>query len=140
MTGVISLQWNTSIVCPIPKKSTSGHIDAFHLIVLTKMFWHLFEKCLLMACENSYSMHLVRKFSPIQAVYRRGFSTQSHVLYSHEISLCHDLHQVFIDFKAAYDTVPVTVVTCISPKRMHKYQTLPDGRVRLVLSTDSPTY
>ena len=34
----------------------------------------------------------------------------------------------------------VTVVTCISPKRMHKYQTLPDGRVRLVLSTDSPTY
>ncbi|KAJ9059853.1 hypothetical protein DSO57_1037242 [Entomophthora muscae] len=50
-------------------------------------------------------MQLARKFSPMQAGFRRGFSTQSYALYSHEITLRNNLHQVFIDFKAAYDTV-----------------------------------
>ncbi|KAJ9076999.1 hypothetical protein DSO57_1020895 [Entomophthora muscae] len=52
-------------------------------------------------------MQQIRGFSLMQAGFRRGFSTQSHVLYSHAIILSNDLHQVFIDFKAAYDTVPM---------------------------------
>ncbi|KAJ9059852.1 hypothetical protein DSO57_1037241 [Entomophthora muscae] len=38
MTGSTPARWNTSIVCPIPKKSSSVHIDAFCPIVLTEMF------------------------------------------------------------------------------------------------------
>ncbi|KAJ9050379.1 hypothetical protein DSO57_1014820 [Entomophthora muscae] len=65
MTGSTLARWNTSIVCPIPKKSSSVHIDAFCPIALTEMFRRIFEKCFLTACENSFSMQLVCKFSPM---------------------------------------------------------------------------
>ncbi|KAI0244237.1 hypothetical protein L0F63_006465 [Massospora cicadina] len=49
--GITPTRWNTSVVCPIPKKKTSAHINAFHPIALMVMFQQLFEKCLLVAFE-----------------------------------------------------------------------------------------
>ncbi|KAJ9066334.1 hypothetical protein DSO57_1010545 [Entomophthora muscae] len=56
----------------------------------------------------------------MKAGFRRGFSNQSHTLHSHKITLRNNLHQVFIDFKAAYDTVPMcqvlqTLTVCGAP-------------------------
>lgn len=127
--GVTPARWNTSIVCPIPKKETSTHIDAFRPIALTEMFRRLFEKCLLRALERSPAVSEVRHFCPMQAGFRRGFSTQSHALYSHEVSLRHPLHHVFIDFKAAYDTVPMCRVLQTMQDR-----NAPNGLLSLITS------
>ncbi|KAJ9087718.1 hypothetical protein DSO57_1030383 [Entomophthora muscae] len=85
MTGVTPACWNMSIVCPIPKKQTSVHIDSFRPIALTEMFCRMFEKCLLRAFERSFSLRRVANCCPTQAGFRKGFSTQSHALYSHEL-------------------------------------------------------
>ncbi|KAJ9072612.1 hypothetical protein DSO57_1025815 [Entomophthora muscae] len=85
MTGVTPACWNMSIVCLIPKKQTSVHIDSFRPIALTEMFHQMFEKCLLWAFERFFSLCRVANCCPTQAGFCKGFSTQSHALYSHEL-------------------------------------------------------
>lgn len=49
--------------------------------------------------------------SPSQAGFRAGYSTVSHALASHATAQKYtNLHQVFLDLKAAYDRVPITLL------------------------------
>ncbi|KAJ9050375.1 hypothetical protein DSO57_1014816 [Entomophthora muscae] len=93
------------------------------------MFRRMFEKCLLRAFERSFSLRRVTNCCPTQAGFRKGFSTQSHALYSHELCVRHDLNQVFVDFKAAYDTVPM----CKVLDALHRRNT-PTGVISLIMS------
>ena len=107
LTGLTPERWNESIISPIPKKVNQGPISVFRPIALTQMFRRIFEMGLL---------RFFKKYDPLsqlhstQAGFRHGFSTVTHALVSHEGAVIQSQHQGFVDFRMAYDTVPVPLL------------------------------
>lgn len=100
-------RWNVSLLCPIPKKTEAKYISDMRPIALTEMFRRLFEAGILRYIATKQHTASLRRFHPAQAGFRKGYSTETQALAAHESCVRHNLHQVFLDFKAAYDSVPV---------------------------------
>lgn len=108
LTGLTPARWNSSVIFPIPKAPNSKEIPDFRPIALTQMFRRLFERGLL---KHLSDLLPFKNLSPTQAGFRSGFSTLSHALASHATAQHHpQLHQIFLDLKSAYDTVPVPLL------------------------------
>ena len=110
LTGLTPRRWNQSLVFPIPKKQESRTIAEHRPIALTQMFRRLFEMGLLSFLRHHPSTNAIRKLDPSQAGFRSGFSTLTQALVSHEASMGRPVHQVFLDLKMAYDSVPVPIL------------------------------
>ena len=107
-TGITPRRWNSSILYPLAKKPKANTIEQTRPIALSNMFRRIFEGCLLSYIEEYH--HQTIKLHPTQAGFRRGHSTLMHS------GLSHDLHydmpgrnsfRTFIDFRQAYDRVPL---------------------------------
>lgn len=107
-TGLTPRRWNQSVVFPLPKTHDAETIDKTRPISLTVMFRRLFEQYLIRFIENSPRCKTLRKFHRTQAGFRRGHSTLLHAALSNDLGRrFKDIHRGFIDFKQAYDRVPI---------------------------------
>lgn len=111
-TGRTPTGWNHAIVCFIPKKGFTAvqHVDEMRPIFLTVMFRRIFEGCILRYIDKSRYLADVQATHPTQAGFKRGYSTMTHALATHEHCLREDCYTVFLDLKAAYDRVPVPLL------------------------------
>jgi endonuclease/exonuclease/phosphatase family metal-dependent hydrolase len=106
--GVTPDRWNESVIFPIPKStSNQSFIHERRPISLTVLFRRIFEKALLSGITHLEDLSRLRSFDRGQAGFRRGFSTLTQSLISHESSQL-GLHvKIFLDLKQAYDRVQV---------------------------------
>lgn len=111
-TGLTPSRWNESIIHPIPKDSCSARtIDTQRPISLIVLFRRLFERILLKTITTFDEWSPLCHFHPGQAGFRRGFSTLTHALLSHEGSVSGRMTiKIFLDLKQAYDRVPIALV------------------------------
>ena len=79
-------------------------------ISLTQMFRRIYETILLDYIESSTDTSALRNFHQGQAGFRKGYSSTTLALLSHEQSLRLPLHHAFLDFSGAYDTVPIPLL------------------------------
>ena len=108
LTGITPKRWNQSIVYPLQKKAGAIHIQECRPIALTAMFRRMFEACLLKAMMKRNDCAALRKFHPTQAGFRRGHSTLLHAALSNDMaSTMFKPWRTFIDFRQAYDRVPL---------------------------------
>lgn len=104
-------RWNESLIFPIPKSSpVSPFIHERRPIALTVLFRRIFEKILLLGVDLLPEWSPLRVFDPGQAGFRRGFSTLTHALVSHESASLGFKVKVFLDLKQAYDRVQVPLL------------------------------
>lgn len=112
--GLTPRRWNEAIIYPIPKSSPpppTNTIDTLRPISLTVLFRRIFERILLQAVTFAPEWASLRSFNPGQAGFRRGFSTLTQALLSHEGSVFNNAQiKVFIDLKQAYDRVPTSIL------------------------------
>jgi predicted transcriptional regulator len=102
--GLTPSRWNSVKVVPLKKSSETKFIDDTRPISLTTVIRRLFEKLLLKRLINDP----VLKLNPCQAGFRAGFNTIQHAMISNDLGAKHPgILRCFIDFKAAYDSVPV---------------------------------
>lgn len=107
VTGLTPTRWNESIICPIPKDTKGPYTVAeSRPISLTVMFRRIFEKVILDGITLLDQFKHLRSFDRGQAGFRRGFSTLTHTLLSHQ-GYNNFLIKIFIDLKQAYDRVPI---------------------------------
>lgn len=112
--GLTPRRWNRSLIYPLPKTNTAEHISDMRPIALTVMFRRVFEACLMRYIDFASATSGVRAFHASQAGFRRGYSTLTHAIASHEHCIrSSSCVSVFLDIRAAYDSVPV-------PLLMHK--------------------
>jgi len=102
--GLTPQRWNTSTIVPIPKKENETTINAMRPITLTQMIRRIFEIVVLPHMVGTIEFH------PSQAGFRRGYSTVTQALSSHERCLRNDTCSVFLDFACAYDSVPIPLL------------------------------
>jgi len=123
--GVTPLRWNESIIFPIPKKSSSRHIQDYRPIALTNIFRRLFESILLKFIRSKLSMFF--DLCPNQT----GYSTITHAIVSNEIACSGSSLQfhVFLDLRKAYDSVPMVMLV---NKLINR--NIPSGIVSLLIS------
>jgi hypothetical protein len=110
LTGLTPSRWNETLIHLIPKKAKSRTVDNMRPISLTIMFRRIFELTLLRFIERSRSTSSLRSMAACQAGFRRGFSTLTHALTSHERCQRWRVNSVFLDFQKAYDTVPIPLL------------------------------
>ena len=107
VTGLTPRRWNESMISPIPKKGDRGPICDFRPIALTQMLRRIFEMGLHRFFKNYPPLSRLHR---TQAGFRHGFSTITHALVSHESALISGQDHCFIDFRMAYDTVPILLL------------------------------
>jgi hypothetical protein len=101
-SGYTPKRWNTSVIYPIPKQGKESHyIVNRRPIALTVLFRRIFEK--LIHSDLVYSTRLNRG----QAGFRKGFSCPTQILLAQQAKHLGANIQVFLDLKAAYDSVPI---------------------------------
>jgi hypothetical protein len=111
LTGITPTRWNESLIYPLGKKADAKHITECRPIALTPMFRRAFESILLDYVHTNPACEQIRKFHPTQAGFRRGHSTMLHAAMSHDLSFSKPKpNRVFIDFKQAYDRVPIQLL------------------------------
>jgi len=108
--GLTPTAWNLSVIFPVPKTSNAIYVDAFRPISLTSMLRRCFEGILLRTLSTSVLLAPVMKFSPLQAGFRKGFSTLSHILLSNDVAHFGVKLRIFIDLKQAYDRVSIVIL------------------------------
>lgn len=130
LTGITPSRWNKSVVYPLKKKQDAVHIQDCRPIALTAMFRRVFEALLLTAIQTRPDCLGTRLFHPTQAGFRKGHSTLLHAAFSNDLaSLRPRPERVFIDFKQAYDRVPLELLI----KKLQQRNT-PPVVVSLILS------
>jgi hypothetical protein len=95
-------RWNASIISPIPKPGKDPrYIANRRPVSLTVLFRRIFEKLMVLALGTSIKLNCG------QGGFREGFSCLTHVLLAEQAR--HSTHniRVFLDLKAAYDSVPI---------------------------------
>jgi Reverse transcriptase (RNA-dependent DNA polymerase) len=101
-SGYTPTRWNTSLISPIPKPGKDPrHISNRRPVALTVLFRRLFEKVIVNDLVNSC------KLNRGQAGFRTGFSCPTQVLLAEQARHNGNNHMVFLDLKAAYDSVPI---------------------------------
>lgn len=119
--------WNESIIQPVAKgEHPTLTIDNCRPISLTVTFRRLFEKCLLRRCTDRDRHHPdlrpadipLGRVSRLQAGFRRGYSTMSHILIADESLKLLPLTCTLLDIKQAYDSVPVHRVLSLLTERL----------------------
>ena len=85
-------------------------INTFKPISLTSMLRRCFEKILLQTLSQGAYFKSVMTFSPLQAGFRKGFSTLSHALLSNDAAHFGIKIRVFIDLIQAYDRVSIALL------------------------------
>ena len=108
ISGITPSRWNKAVVFPLPKKPQAKHIFECRPIALTVMFRRAFENTLLRYIRYHPSCAQLRNFSRIQGGFRSGHSTVLHAALSNDIGQLHPkTKRVFVDFRQAYDRVPL---------------------------------
>lgn len=99
-------EWMISVICPIHKKGDKLVCSNYRGISLQPLGYKVFAKILAMRLEPLTENYL----QPFQAGFRRGMSTTDQVFCvrqivqkSYEKNV--ESHHLFIDFKAAYDSI-----------------------------------
>jgi hypothetical protein len=94
-------QWNNSLVCLIFKnKGSNQDVKNYRPISLTIVAKRIFEKAIDKKLDAYKSM-----LHDLQGGFRKGRSTLHQVYYLAELMKSNKLINVFMDFRAAYDTV-----------------------------------
>jgi hypothetical protein len=127
LTGISPVGWNHSSILLIPKKDEHLTVESTRPISLTVTFRRIFEKILLQYIYSSPHTANIRTFASCQAGFRHGFSTLTHALTSDTRSRYWDVDTVFLDFKNAYDTVPIPILL----RKLHS-RNAPIGLISLV--------
>jgi hypothetical protein len=117
--GYTPQRWNVSVIIPIPKakpidtdpRNKQVSVEQMRPVSLTVLFRRIFESILLRYVDNAPLAETLRKLQPSQAGFRRGYSTMTQALLSHESSqLGNKGIKIFIDLKQAYDRVPLDIL------------------------------
>ena len=112
-SGSTPLSWNQSLLHLLIKDPQQPFADKTRPVALTCILRRIFEKLLLKDWEKESWTEL----HPSQAGFRRGFSTQSHILLSDAMSRQGFRISVFLDLKAAFDRVPHSRLLSILQQR-----------------------
>ena len=111
LTGITPERWNCAIVYPLAKTSDASTIADCRPIAITVMFRRAFESILHRFIHEDPRCASIREFGRIQAGFRRGHSTLLHAALSHDIGQTNrNTKRVFVDFRQAYDRVPIHLV------------------------------
>ena len=111
ITGHTPRNWKVARICPVPKKGDLTKIENYRPISLLENFRKLYERCL-----DGYLKDTIQAISIEQAGFRQRHSTLDQVLALHETiqgvrtSLGKPPLVAYLDIKAAYDSVPRTVL------------------------------
>jgi retron-type reverse transcriptase len=106
MIQVMPSQWNNALVCLIYKqKGSAKEVKNYRPISLTIVAKRVYEKLIDSQLEETKKL-----LSPFQGGFRKGRSTLHQVYYLAELMQTQkqekkDIHNVFLDLRAAYDTV-----------------------------------
>jgi hypothetical protein len=125
-SGCTPSRWNESIVHLIPKgipkdengKRISPTADTVRPLSILPMFRRIFESLLIPAFTDDTKQFC--RLHPSQAGFRSGYSTLSNIAVCHH-AIRHKLSRVsiFLDFKAAYDTIkPERVISILQSRKM----------------------
>ena len=111
LTGITPSRWNQSIVYPLKKKPDAAFIAECRPIALTAMFRRAFEAILQWSIMARQDCSELRQFHATQAGFREGHSTLLHAAFSNDLATLRPRpDRVFIDFKQAYDRVPLDLL------------------------------
>jgi hypothetical protein len=115
--GVTPSDWNLSIINPIPKGNDQDTIDAQRPIALTAMLRRCYESLVHRSIQQDPELSEALKVNFAQAGFQHNQSTMLHVMASHEHQRLTNGIQIFIDLKAAYDRVDLTLLFKILERR-----------------------
>ena len=101
ITAVTPKSWRESNLHPLIKDKDKPFIRYTRPINLTQILRRIFERQCLQAWRNDQWLQV----HPMQAGFRNGYSTMTHLLTSDELSRNGNPISVFLDIKAAYDSV-----------------------------------
>lgn len=113
-TSTSPVAWNLSKIHLLFKDPENPFIKNSRPVSLTNILRRLFEKLLLRKMINEPWAEL----HPNQAGFRKGWSTNSHILLNDELSRSHFSITAFLDMKNAFDTVDHKCLQEILKKRM----------------------
>lgn len=99
-TGFTPPSWNISTTHPVPKIPTSQTITDFRPISMTLQHWRIFESVIYTNLPES-----LMTFDSGQGGFRKGFSTATQAILSDYLARSGKSLGVFLDIKAAYDSV-----------------------------------
>lgn len=102
-TGLTPSNWSTCKLHLLLKDPANPTAPNTRPIALSPIIRRLFEKCLMRIWESSNESWLKLNYG--QAGFRRGYSTISQLLLSDEISRRDNKFSIFLDLKAAFDSV-----------------------------------
>ncbi len=111
LTGLTPLRWNKGLLYALPKSPEAKHIPECRPVALTAMFRRAFEALSLKAIWSDERCAGMRKFHPTQAGFRMGHSTLLQAALSNDMAfMAKRPLRCFIDFKQAYDKVPLELL------------------------------
>jgi len=112
-TQKVPTQWNTSLVCLIyKKKGCNKDIANYRPISLTIVAKRIFEKII-----DTFLDPYKSQLHKLQGGFRKGRSTMHQIYYLSELMQSHKLINVFLDLKAAYDTVDRNILWTLLANR-----------------------
>eukprot|EP00126_Sphaerothecum_destruens_P008199 Sdes_comp20123_c0_seq1m13167 len=101
--GIVPSEWSHCTLHMLRKDPSQPFADKARPISLSWLLRRIFEKTLLKIWTEDRETWM--GLQPTQAGFRRGFSTLSHILLSDELSRQGKPISIFLDIKAAYDSV-----------------------------------
>lgn len=101
--GVTPTSWNVATMHLLPKDPNDPRVSKCRPISLTCILRRFFESSILRSMQQLPGL---ADFAVNQAGFRHGYSTISQLLMSDHLSKSRSPITVFLDMKAAYDTVP----------------------------------
>lgn len=112
LTGLTPTRWNESLVYTLPKKKDSYTIQECRPISLTLMFRRIFEAALLRFIKRDPITKSRFTLNHSQAGFRHGHSTTLNAMLTNDYSYLpnYTTHRLFVDFKQAYDRVPIDLL------------------------------
>jgi hypothetical protein len=111
LTGITPLRWNKGLVFALPKSPEAQYISDCRPVALTAMFRRAFEALVYKAIWDDGECERMRQFHPTQAGFRKGHSTLLQAALSSDMTyMAHKPLRCFIDFKQAYDKVPLELL------------------------------
>ena len=102
-TGLTPTYWSTCNLHLLIKDENNPIAPNTRPIALSPIIRRIFEKCLMQLWNHSNETWLKLDYG--QAGFRRGYSTLSHLILSDEISRRDNKISIFLDLKAAFDSV-----------------------------------